>query len=149
MGAMEWGDAAVSPVVSLEKGNGVSRGPCRSFLLSLGEKDLSMGIDRARQVLVRSVMDDDGTFVWLRLGRNPGAERIRELQNALQILRQSTIEMESMQREIVYACAVIIHFKEECDFNMRDKSATSGQDLRVDLDALAQAAFLVLAGKMA
>jgi hypothetical protein len=101
------------------------------------------------RTLVEATMNDDGTFVLLRLGQDPGEERIAEMLRALKALREELAGSEVVSREVAYVCACIMHFSGECLANMGQQPSPVRERLTDRIVELRQAAFNVLAGERA
>jgi hypothetical protein len=67
----------------------------------------------------------------------------------IRVLREETLRMDAVPREIAYVCGVILYFQQECYQNIGGQGASSMQDLEVGLERLAHGAFMVLAGDRA
>jgi hypothetical protein len=111
-----------------------------------------MTFDEARAKLAHDIFADDGTFVQLRLGNDPGKEAISRLRLALRILWRELSAVGTIPRDVAFACGSIIHFADEAIQNTersiigRTEKCSASEMAILDL---AQGAFDVLAGAAA
>ena len=83
-----------------------------------------MAPEEARAVVRAATWDDDGTFTALRLGRDPGTDRVHELRLALRVLWRNWKAEAALPFDIAQAAAVILHLRSEAEQNLR--SSTRG-----------------------
>ncbi len=103
--------------------------------------------EEARAVVRAATWDDGGTFTVLRLGEDPGRERVHELRLALRVLWRHWKSHDALPFEIAQAAAMILHFRSECERNLRDNRSTLRDGLPSELDDVAQGAFELLSGR--
>jgi hypothetical protein len=111
-----------------------------------------MTLSEARKILLDATLNSNGTFTRLRLGENPGHDRIVELRIALRVIWRLLASSDSIPREIAFACGIILHFDKECHNNLRTTLDVSG-DLLHSIDRslydLVQGAYDILSGSNA
>jgi hypothetical protein len=109
-----------------------------------------MSYAEATRILICAIAEDDGTFTLLRMGQDPGPNRIAELRQSLRLLARELADANEFPRDIAYACGVILHFEDEGISNLRhfhgDESAK--ETVLNHLRNLSQDAFNVLAGEI-
>ena len=111
-----------------------------------------MTIEEARQILVRDTSSEDGTYVRLRLGEDPGDQRVLALRRALRVLWRELSPSENLPRDIAFACGSILNFADECLHNRREQgSGGTGtySPIEMKIFDIVQGAFDVLAGTQA
>ena len=104
-----------------------------------------MSHDRAKDVLRAATLNDDGTFTLLRLGFDPGVERVSELRLALRVLWRHWKNERALPFEITLPAAIVLHFSSECYANDLAKEHL----LRDQVRDLGQDAFALLSGAAA
>jgi hypothetical protein len=108
-----------------------------------------MDFSEAKQILLHDVFDDDGTLTHLRLGADPGTDRIMRLRIALRGLWRELAPAEAVPRDIAYACGFVIAVEEQCLEAVRQSPhvpPSSKEEIELRIRDLAQGAFEVLAG---
>lgn len=103
--------------------------------------------EEARAVVRAATWDDRGTFTVLRLGEDPGSERVHELRLALRILWRHWKTRDALPFEIAQAAAMILHFRSESERNLRDKKRALRDGIQSELNDVAQGAFELLSGR--
>jgi hypothetical protein len=112
----------------------------------------NMSFSEAKQVLLNATFEPEGVFTHLRLGENPGSDKVLELRVALRQIWRSLAPANVVPRDIAFACGLILLFKAECLNNLQDAHSVSEEILHSLEEAvldLAQGAFDVLAGSIA
>lgn len=94
-------------------------------------------------------MNSDGAFVLLRLGEDPGIDRILRMRKALRIIWEEFALKAEIPHELAFICGMIIHFSRECRGNLQDKPEAVRDRLLASVEDLALGAFEVLAGDRA
>ena len=105
--------------------------------------------ESASTILRSAVFDDRGAFTALRLGEDPGAERIKCLRLALRVLWRHCKTTDVVPFDIAQPAAVILHFRRESESNLRSSKCRLRAELNSDLNDLAQGAFELLCGRAA
>jgi hypothetical protein len=114
------------------------------------EVTADMTPEQARNVLQRDTWDDNGTFVLLRLGQDPGQDRIAQLRHALHVLWLEWKDHPALPYDLSESAAMILAMSDEARHNLRD----SGDQIRPelitnDLQSLQLSAFHLLSGPRA
>lgn len=89
-----------------------------------GGGTIQMTPDAARQILHDANWNDNGTFIVLRLGEDPGPDRIAELKQALHVLWLHWKDREGLPFDISGDATTMICFGREAEGNL----ASSGKD---------------------
>src|SRR5688572_15609478 len=112
-------------------------------------KPSAMNPEEAARVAWSATRDDDGAFTLLRLGRDPGAERVHELRLALRVLWRHWKSHETLPFEVSTPAAVILHFHGEAERHLRENGGDAPRLDRAlhELDDLSLGAFEVLLGR--
>jgi|GEM_PF-5640949 len=104
----------------------------------------------AKTVVRDAAYCDDGAWVLLRQGQDPGAGRILELRKALRVLWRELKEREGIPHEVGYATAAILQFANEAELNLRNAPNPVREVLLSnELPDLIQGAFDLLSGPAA
>ena len=103
-----------------------------------------MAPEQARAVIRAATWDDQGTFTVLRLGEDPGKDRVHELRMALRVLWRNWKAEAALPFDIAQAAATILHFRFEAEQNLRATVLRHG--IADELADLAQGAFELLCG---
>src|SRR4051812_8892350 len=103
-----------------------------------------MTAEQARAIVRCATWDDHGTFTVLRLGQDPGTDRVQELRLALRVLWRSWKSEAGLPFDIAGAAAMILHFRPEAEQNFRASTCQLRPGIRNELCDLAQGAFELL-----
>lgn len=106
-----------------------------------------MAPEQARAIIHSATWDDHGTFTVLRLGDDPGKERIHELRLALWVLWRKWRLENALPFDIAQAAAVIMHFRSEAEQNLRAGGREIRRGIEEELGDIAQGAFELLSGR--
>ena len=106
-----------------------------------------MDLDSALGIVRDAACKDDGTWVLLRLGQDPGADRILQLRTALRQLWRHLKDASGIPHPIGYAAGAILHFADEVRRNLAEANTALRPELLADeVPDLVQCAFNLLAG---
>lgn len=106
-----------------------------------------MAPEQARAIIHSATWDDDGTFTVLRLGDDPGKERVHELRLALRVLWRKWKAENALPFDIAQAAAMMLHFRSEAEQNLRASGRGLRQGIEEELRDVAQGAFELLSGR--
>jgi hypothetical protein len=109
------------------------------------ESGRSITPEEAQQILHAATWDDDGTFIQLRLGINPGRERITQLRRAIYVLWLYWKDQPALPFTISADAANIMRMRGEADSNLSDNNQMD-DDLITDLNRLEYGAYCLLIG---
>ncbi|WP_425397945.1 hypothetical protein [Aeoliella sp.] len=101
-----------------------------------------MTVEEALKLVQRETLESDGAYTILRLGKNPGPERIAALQQSLMVLESGLKEKESLPRSVVEPCALILHFADQALQNAEETGLL--EEIRMHVIWTKQAAFNLL-----
>ncbi len=102
----------------------------------------------AQHVLHCATWDDDGTFIMLRLGIDPGRERIAHLRRAIFVLWLHWKDQTALPFAISENAAQIMRMRPEADYNLK-RADCLREDLVEDLNRLEYGAYCLLIGSRA
>jgi hypothetical protein len=108
-----------------------------------------MSPEEARAILCKGTRDDNGTFTTLRLGEDPGRERVHELRLALRVLWRYWKAHDALPFDIAQQAAVILHFQSAAEQNLAARRHASPSVTTSELWDLAQGTFELLSGRVA
>jgi hypothetical protein len=108
-----------------------------------------MAPEQARSIIRAATWDDHGTFTVLRLGDDPGKERVHELRLALRVLWRKWKAESALPFDISQAAAMILHFRSEAEKNLRASGRELRHGIEKELGDVAQGAFELLSGRNA
>ena len=108
-----------------------------------------MTADQSQHLLQSATWDDDGTFILLRLGEDPGKDRITQLRQALYVLWLHWKDQPSLPYELCQNAAMIVVMHAEATFNLKASKVPLRPALLVDLERLRQSAYQLLQGRFA
>jgi hypothetical protein len=100
----------------------------------------------ARDLLLAATRGDLGTFTLLRLGGDPGTDRMTQLRVALRALWRHWRSQEALPFDIAGAAAVILQFRDECIRNLAAAGVARERLLDFELPDVVQGAFELLSG---
>ena len=95
----------------------------------------------AVRTVIAATSNDDGIYVKLRLGDDPGETDLMKLSQSLVALHDVFAEHNALPRELVQACAAIIYFRDECISNLNSSAEPNRAELVRAVNRLAQEAF--------
>ena len=107
------------------------------------DSDLTLVV--ATELLLHAVWNDDGTYNLLRFGNDPGAERTKQLSDALTTLWYHYRNEDSIPTSLSHAAATIIFFR----YDAVDAIASLRNSLRDELADLSYRAYNLLSGAVA
>lgn len=96
----------------------------------------------AIELLLHAVWNEDGTYVLLRIGVDPGTERMHQLSAALTVLWFHYRNEDSIPTSLSHAAATILYSRHEAEGNTRELR----EALRRELTEVSHRAYQVLAG---
>jgi hypothetical protein len=102
--------------------------------------------EQARAIIRAATWDDDGTFTVLRLGQDPGKDRVHELRLALRVLWRSWKAEAALPFDIAQAAAVILHMRSEAEQNLRASTRELRPGVVDELADIAYGAYELLLG---
>ena len=108
-----------------------------------------MDADSALKVVRDAACEEDGTWVLLRLGEDPGAVRTLELRSALRQPWRHLKETSGIPHHIGYAAAAILHFADEAMRNLDGNKDIRPELINEELPDIVQCAFDLLSGPSA
>ena len=82
-----------------------------------------MDIRYAEGMLYYHTLENDGGYTLLRLGQDPGAETVKNLRTAIQLIGETYANEEFIPRKIVLAFCIIMHLRDECLKNLETEGA--------------------------
>jgi len=106
-----------------------------------------MTLEEAEAVLLTATRENAGTFTVLRLGEDPGAQRVHQLRLALRVLWRHGKSKDALPFEITTPAAVILHLRSECERNLCSNKSALRRELESELEDLSQGAFELLCGR--
>jgi hypothetical protein len=101
--------------------------------------------EEAQQILHAATWDDEGTFIQLRLGINPGRERIAQLRRAIRVLWMYWKDQPALPFTVSANAANIMRMRGVADCNLSCNNQTN-DNLTEDLNQLEYGAYCLLIG---
>jgi hypothetical protein len=106
--------------------------------------------EQAQQILHSATWNDDGTFILLRLGEDPGKERLAQLRLALHVLWLYWKNHPALPFDISEDAAMILRMSLEAKQNLNEHAEKNRlKPVLRDLDRLDYSAFCLLIGPRA
>jgi len=105
-----------------------------------------MSPEYAQQILHSATWDNNGAFLLLRLGEDPGRDRIAEVRRAIFELWLHWKDKPALPFELVHDAAHILRMAPEAVSNLRSGGSVVRPDIFTDLARLEDAAYCFLIG---